>query len=74
MESLSLTNRDLNPANILFNKEKVYKIFDFGSSRIIEEGNQILQSMAVGFNEVLNLVKSIVLYESLNVGNWWIRN
>ncbi|CAD8082776.1 unnamed protein product [Paramecium primaurelia] len=52
MESQSLTNRDLNPANILFNKEKVYKIFDFGSSKIIEDDNkQILQSMAVGFNE-----------------------
>lgn len=36
MESLTLTNRDLNPSNILFNKERVYKIFDFGSSKVIE--------------------------------------
>lgn len=65
----------MNPANILFNKEKVYKIFDFGSSKIIEDDNkQILQSMAVGFNEVLNLIRFIVFYESLNVGNWWLRN
>ncbi|CAD8161642.1 unnamed protein product [Paramecium octaurelia] len=50
METLSLTNRDLNPSNVLFSSDNIYKIFDFGSSRIIDE-NQILQSMAVGGNE-----------------------
>ncbi|CAK78395.1 unnamed protein product (macronuclear) [Paramecium tetraurelia] len=50
MESLSLTNRDLNPSNILFSSDNIYKIFDFGSSRIIDE-NQLLQSMTIGGNE-----------------------
>ncbi|CAD8170170.1 unnamed protein product [Paramecium octaurelia] len=50
MESLSLTNRDLNPSNIFLNQEMNFKIFDFGQSKIIEK-DEIGLTMGIGIND-----------------------